>query len=113
LSSNEASRKKTASPPHFVKFNGLFGTKKRVEAIMRDFKDLNNELHDQIKFYCNASTLGVDLGHLQRLQNDANSQALGFDIDATLRLTAYDNHSGNVSESFELQEPHLDGSSYR
>jgi hypothetical protein len=40
----------------------------------------------------------VDLGHLQRLQNDANSQALGFDIDATLRLTAYDNHSGNVSD---------------
>lgn len=72
-------------------------------AIVRDFKDLNNELYDQIKFYCNASTLGVDLGHLQQLQNNTNSKALGFDVDATLRLTAYDNQCGTLSDTFKLQ----------
>ncbi|KAH8777026.1 hypothetical protein F5882DRAFT_503016 [Hyaloscypha sp. PMI_1271] len=101
LSPIDVSRKNTASPLRQIQWS--IWDKKRVGAIVRNFKDLNNELHDQIKFYCNASTLGVDLGHLQRLQNDASSRALGFDMDANLRLTAYDNQCGNPSESFELQ----------
>jgi hypothetical protein len=106
VSTTDVSRRNTASPLRQIQWS--IWDKKRVEAILGNFKDLNNELHDQIKFYCNASTLGVDLGHLQRLQNDASSRALGFDVDATLRLTAYDNQSGNQSagnppETFELQ----------
>lgn len=102
-SSTDVSRKNSTSPLHYIRWS--VWDKKRVETIVRNYKDLNSELHDQIKFYCNASVLGVDLGHLQRLQNDTNSRALGFDVDANLRLAAYDNQTGQPTETFELQDP--------
>jgi hypothetical protein len=54
---------------------------------------MNGRIHEKVKLWCLASQLGVDLQHLQHLQNDQNSKVLGFDVDATLRITAWDAES--------------------
>ncbi|KAI9773189.1 MAG: hypothetical protein M1840_008310 [Geoglossum simile] len=87
-SPNPTSRKQTASPLLLLRWS--LRDKKRVEMIIRDFNDLNSRIHEKIKLCCLASTLGVNLPHLQRLRNDDTSKRLGFDVDATLRLTACD-----------------------
>jgi hypothetical protein len=74
--------------------------KKRVETIVRDFSDQNARVHEMIKLWCLASQLGVNVEHLQRLQTDDISIRLGFDKDATLRLTQWD--AQNASVSLEL-----------
>lgn len=75
--------------------------KKRVESIVRNFNDQNGRIHEKIKLWCLASQLGVNVQHLQRLQNDDCSKRLGFDVDATLRLTQWD--AENIQTSLELQ----------
>ncbi|KAI1085263.1 hypothetical protein F5B20DRAFT_521586 [Whalleya microplaca] len=62
--------------------------KKRVETIVREFSDVNNRIHENIKLWCLGTTIGVDLQHLRHLEEDVSSRALGFDIDAKLRLAA-------------------------
>ena len=76
--------------------------KKRVESIVRDFNDQNARIHEKIKLWCLASQLGVNIQHLQRLQNDDISKRLGFDKDATLRLTQWD--AQNFQTSLELRD---------
>jgi hypothetical protein len=63
---------------------------------------MNGRIHEKVKLWCLASQLGVDLQHLQHLQNDTNSRLLGFDVDATLRLTAWDAES--LPGTLELQD---------
>jgi len=67
---------------------------------------MNSRIHEKVKLWCLASQLGVDLQHLQHLRDDANSKILGFDIDATLRLTAWDAESlpGTLELTRELWE---------
>lgn len=72
-----------------------FRDKKRVETIISTFNDQNSRIHEKIKLWCLASQLGVDVEHLRRLQNDDASKQLGFDKDATLRLT-------KAAETFNL-----------
>ncbi|KAH8745421.1 hypothetical protein BGZ57DRAFT_778237, partial [Hyaloscypha finlandica] len=74
--------------------------KKRVETIVQNFRDMNTRIHDKVKLWCLASQLGVDLQHLKHLQSDRNSKLLGFDIDATLKLTVCDVES--VPSTLEL-----------
>lgn len=61
--------------------------KERVESILRSYQLQNNRVHDKIKLWCLASDLGVNVQHLQRLQSDDNSKRIGFDTDASLKLT--------------------------
>ena len=82
-----------SSPSAFLLLRWSLRDKKRVEVIVQNFRDMNGRIHEKVKLWCLASQLGVDLQHLQHLQNDKNSRLLGFDIDATLRLTAWDAES--------------------
>jgi hypothetical protein len=91
-----------SSPSALLLLRWSFRDKKRVEAIVQNFRDMNGRIHEKVKLWCLASQLGVDLQHLQHLQTDANSKLLGFDIDATLRLTAWDAES--LPGTLELQE---------
>jgi hypothetical protein len=93
-------RKSTASP--FLLLRWSFRDKKRVEAIIQNFREMNSMIHEKVKLWCLASQLGVDLQHLKHLQTDTNSKILGFDIDVTLRLTAWD--AGNLPGTLELQD---------
>lgn len=76
--------------------------KKRVEAIIHTFSDRNDRLHEKIKLWCLASQLGVRTDHLRYLQDDQTSKSLGFDIDATLRLTQRD--AQEMKSSLELSD---------
>ena len=80
--------------------------KKRVEAIVSTFSDRNDRLHEKIKLWCLASQLGVRTDHLRHLQNDQTSKSLGFDKDATLRLTQRE--AQNMQTSLELLDPDWD-----
>ena len=91
-----------SSPSAFLLLRWSLRDKKRVEVIVQNFRDMNGRIHEKVKLWCLASQLGVDLQHLQHLQNDKNSRLLGFDIDATLRLTAWDAES--LPGTLELQD---------
>jgi len=91
-----------SSPSAFLLLRWSFRDKKRVEVIVQNFRDMNGRIHEKVKLWCLASQLGVDLQHLQHLQNDTNSRLLGFDVDATLRLTAWDAES--LPGTLELQD---------
>ncbi|KAF8853248.1 hypothetical protein BDZ45DRAFT_748759 [Acephala macrosclerotiorum] len=93
-------RKGSASPLLLLRWS--FRDKKRVEMIVLNFRDMNTRIHDQVKLWCLASQLGVDLQHLKHLQSDKNSKALGFDIDATLKLTVWDIES--LPDTLELED---------
>ena len=91
-----------SSPSAFLLLRWSFRDKKRVEVIVQNFREMNGRIHEKIKLWCLASQLGVDLQHLQHLQNDTNSRLLGFDVDATLRLTAWNAES--LPGTLELQD---------
>lgn len=74
-----------------------------MKAIVDELGDQNHRVHEKIKLLCLASQLGVNVQHLQRLQSDAISRQLGFDVDATLRLTQWD--ALNAMSSLELTDP--------
>jgi hypothetical protein len=84
-------RKSSPSPLLLLRWS--LRDKKRVETIIQNFRAMNSRIHDKVKLWCLASQLGVDLQHLQHLRDDTNSKILGFDVDATLRLTAWDAES--------------------
>ncbi len=93
-------RSKSPSLPDYFRWS--FQDKKRVKAIVDEVGDQNNRVHEKIKLWCLASQLGVNVQHLQRLQQDAISRQLGFDVDATLRLTQWD--ALNALSSLELTD---------
>lgn len=74
--------------------------KKRTGEILKDFSDLNGRIHENIKLWCLASSIGLNMQHLKRLQDDESSKQLGFDIDAALQLQATEVRT--VNRSFEL-----------
>ncbi|PNP51845.1 hypothetical protein THARTR1_07614 [Trichoderma harzianum] len=79
--------------------------KKRLESIIREFGELNSRVHESIKLLCLGTSIGVDLQHLRRLENDHNSQILGFNIDAKLQMTA--SQVQEMSQSLEIQDVNL------
>jgi hypothetical protein len=85
----------------FLKWS--FQDKKRTEEILKDFTDLNGRIHENIKLWCLASSIGLNMQHLKRLQNDESSIQLGFNIDATLQITA--SEANSTDASFELCGP--------
>jgi hypothetical protein len=95
-----------SSPSFFAPLRWSLLDKKRVENIVRSFSDRNDRLHEKVKLWCLASQLGVQLEHLQHLQQDETSKRLGFDKDATLRLVQWD--AQNMERSLELTDPSWD-----
>lgn len=62
--------------------------KKRVEAIVLEFSEVNKRIYDNIKLWCLGTSIGVDLQHLRHLEENTTSRTLGFDVDARLQLAA-------------------------
>ncbi|KAF2012844.1 hypothetical protein BU24DRAFT_374656 [Aaosphaeria arxii CBS 175.79] len=77
-----------------------FQDKKRTEEILKAFSELNGRIHEQVKLWCLASSIGLNMQHLKRLQNDESAKQLGFDIDATLQITAAE--AGQRDLSYQL-----------
>jgi hypothetical protein len=76
--------------------------KKRTEEVLNNISDLKSRIHENIKLWSLATSLGLDTQHLERLQNDQNSIDLGFNIDATLQLAAGD--AQTIAGTLELGE---------
>lgn len=64
--------------------------KKRAEEVLNNFADLNSRIHENIKLWSLATSIGLDIQHLERLKNNQNSIDLGFNVDATLQIAAGD-----------------------
>lgn len=72
----------------FQRFRWSLLDKKRVESIVREFSDYNNAIHDNIKLLCLGTSIGVNLQHLKRLEDNSSSRLLGFDVDTRLKIAA-------------------------
>ncbi|KAI2462995.1 hypothetical protein F4781DRAFT_426720 [Annulohypoxylon bovei var. microspora] len=83
--SHEVSKKPSRT---FQRLRWSLLDKKRVEAIVREFSEVNKRIYDNIKLWCLGTSIGVDLQHLRHLEQDTNSRTLGFDVDARLQLAA-------------------------
>ncbi|KAF5962902.1 ankyrin repeat domain-containing protein, partial [Fusarium bulbicola] len=91
-------------PGPFQRLRWSFSSKKRVEAIVREFSEYNDRIHENVKLWCLGTSIGVNLQHLQRLETDMNSRALGFDFDARLQLATQQNRT---TQSLEMSGPQL------
>jgi hypothetical protein len=83
-----------------------FLDRKRVAAILRSFEDRNARLKSKVEFWCFVSQLGASVDHLKHLQTNESSRRLGFDRDASLRLTQCSlPESGEQADTLELMDP--------
>ncbi|KAJ0357265.1 hypothetical protein COL154_010308 [Colletotrichum chrysophilum] len=94
-------------PKSFQRIKWSLMDKKRVGTIIEDFSELNSRIHESIKLWCLGTSIGVNLQHLNRLETDDNSRALGFDVDARLQLTI--SQSQTTATSLEMNDPALRG----
>ena len=83
---SETSLSSMKRPGSFQRLRWSLLDKKRVEVIVRDFSELNGRVHESIKLWCLGTSIGIDLQHLKRLEDDYNSRVLGFDVDARLQM---------------------------
>ncbi|KAF2848105.1 hypothetical protein T440DRAFT_429324 [Plenodomus tracheiphilus IPT5] len=60
--------------------------KARLESIIKNFSKENDRLHKQVQMMCYATSIGVNLTHLDRLKTNEHSKRLGFDMTARLQL---------------------------
>lgn len=96
-----AQRRFSRSP--FLLIRWSLRDKKHTENLLQEYSDLNGRIHEQIKLICLGSSIGLDLRHLHHLKTDDNSRKLGFDIDATLKLSI--GESNIDATSLELTSP--------
>lgn len=97
-SSNESLR-------YMQRLRWSFRDKKQLESIVREFGELNSRIHENIKLWCLGTSIGVDLQHLRRLENDDNSRTLGFDIDAKLQMAT--SNAQEIPQSLEIVDVEL------
>lgn len=90
---------------HIQRLRWSFRDKKQPESIVRELGELNNRIYESIKLWCLGTSIGVDLQHLRRLENDHNSRTLGFNIDAKLQMVA--SNVQEMSQSFEIMDVEL------
>ncbi len=76
--------------------------KKELTVTIAHFAEVNDQLLEMVRFLSLASTIGVDLRHLEHLRTDQDSLKLGLHDDASLALTVSDTERNN--ENFELAE---------
>lgn len=69
---------------------------------MERFAEVNNQLLEMVRFWSLASTVWVNMRHLEHLRTDQDAVALGLHDDASLALTI--SSAETVKESFELEE---------
>ena len=100
IASNENSTSRISNRLRWTLLN-----KKRVTVLVKTFADLNGRILANIKLWCLSVSLGVDLQHLRRLENDSSSKQLGFDIDARIQLAA--SYADDTGETSELKDPNL------
>ncbi|PVH93642.1 hypothetical protein DM02DRAFT_676715 [Periconia macrospinosa] len=60
--------------------------KRRLESIVKDFAKENEKVNAQVQLMCHATSIGVNLTHLDRLKTNEHSRKLGFDLPAQLQL---------------------------
>ncbi|CEF83668.1 unnamed protein product [Fusarium graminearum] len=77
--------------------------KKRIEVIVHNFSDLNARIHENIKLWSLATSMGIDLQHLERLKENNDAKTLGFDIDAKLHMVA--TMTQPISQTLEVEDP--------
>ena len=79
--------------------------KKRIEEVIKRFVVLNQRVHQKVKLCSFAGSIGLDVQHLQRMQQDPVAKDLGYQYDAKLRLIREEVHSGGedlkIAESME------------
>ncbi|KAK7460228.1 hypothetical protein Landi51_00476 [Colletotrichum acutatum] len=102
LNSTELALKR---PRSFRKVKWSLMDKKRVGAIVQDYSELNGRIHESIKLGCLGTSIGVNLQHLNRLETDDNSRALGFDVDARLQMAT--SLTQPTAQSLEINDPSL------
>lgn len=86
------------SPLHLLRWS--FRDKKETIAVVEHFAGVNDQLLGMVRFWSLASSIGVDLRHLEHLRTDQDAVNLGLRDDASLALTA--SSAEIVKESFEL-----------
>ncbi|KAF4331584.1 kinase-like (PK-like) [Fusarium beomiforme] len=77
--------------------------KKRIEVIVHNFSDLNARIHENVKLWSLATSMGIDLQHLERLKENNDAKTLGFDVDAKLHMVATMNQP--ISQTLEVEDP--------
>jgi hypothetical protein len=77
--------------------------KKRIEVIVHNFSDLNARIHENVKLWSLATSMGIDLQHLERLKENNDAKTLGFDIDAKLHMVA--TMTQPISQTLEVEDP--------
>ncbi|OJD40375.1 protein kinase-like [Diplodia corticola] len=79
--------------------------RKRIEAIIENFGELNGRIHENVKLWCLGTSIGVDLQHLRRLESDVYAREIGFDMDARLQLSA--TAASSAEADLELRDADL------
>lgn len=69
-----------------IKLKWSLSTKKDAAKVLKQFSRLNDRLLEKIRLFLYTSQIGLDLNHLQRLQNDPNLKLLGLSNDASLKI---------------------------
>ncbi|KAF1966643.1 hypothetical protein BU23DRAFT_603414 [Bimuria novae-zelandiae CBS 107.79] len=87
--------KRKSSPR--IRLKWALWEKKRLKSIVSSFTRSNDKVYVQVQLLCHASSVGVDLKHLDRLANDEHSKKLGYDLPAQLHLTTTGMHALNGS----------------
>ena len=88
------------SPFHLLRWS--FRDKKEITVIVERFAEVNDQLLEMVRFWSLASSIGIDLRHLEHLRTDEDAVNLGLHDDASLALTV--SSTEIISESFELEE---------
>ena len=76
--------------------------KKEMVKAIGLFAEVNDRLLEMVRLWSLASTIGVDLRHLEHLRNDQDAVKLGLHDDASLALTV--SKTDGINESFELED---------
>lgn len=100
----DASRKATTS---INRWRWSLWDKKRVSTIVKNFVNLNNRIHGNIKLWCLCTSVGINPQHLTRLRDEESSKQLGFNNDAVMQLAATDLQMTDMSLELRDRELHL------
>ncbi|KAH6898223.1 hypothetical protein B0T10DRAFT_555557 [Thelonectria olida] len=85
-----------------LKWSWSLSYKKRIEVIVHNFSDLNARIHENVKLCSLATSLGINLQHLERLKENNDAKTLGFDVDAKLHMTA--TMTQPISQTLEVED---------
>ena len=91
-------RSANRSPLNLLRWS--FRDKKETIAVVEHFAEVNDQLLGMVRFWSLASSIGVDLRHLEHLRTDQDAVNLGLRDEASLALTV--SSAQGFKESFEL-----------